>query len=148
MAMMKPISKAAQKFLDTLVAGLEPGSSKKIDNAPGEYMALCVERLTEDRFSLAHYFEQNGDLVPDPDMELWRAPNGRVYPVNITQSFGGFRRVLTFGDDGKPASFSPRGQRELASFAALWFRNIKLQQRLGRRRNGSVGANESDHEQT
>lgn len=125
---MKPISKAAQKTFDKLIADMEPGTSKKLDNAPGCYMALSVERLTEDRFSMAHYFEQNGDLCPDPDMEFWRGPDGRIYPVSITQAFGGYRQVIHFDADGKPERFSPRGQRELSSFAAMWLKNIKSQQ--------------------
>ncbi len=124
---MRPISKAAQKVLDKLVADLEPGTSRKLDNAPGCYMALSVERLTENTFSMAHYFEQNGDLCPDPDMEFWLGLDGRFYPVSNTQVFG-FRRVLTLGSDGQPESFSPKGQRELAAFAGTWLKNIKAQQ--------------------
>lgn len=127
---MRAISKAAQKTFDKIIADLETGGSKKLDNSEGTYMPLCVDRLAEDRFSMAHYFEQNGDLCADPDMEFWRGPDGRIYPVNITQAGGGFRKVITFGDDGKPESFSPRGQRELAVFAATWLKNIKLQQEI------------------
>ncbi len=125
---MKPISKTAQRIFATLTKGLCPGESRKIDNAPGCYMPLHVERLTVDRYSLAHYFESNGDLVPDPDGEFWIGPDGRAYPVALQQCLGNYTVAIEFGDDDKPARFSPKAGRELASFAGQWLRNIKAQQ--------------------
>lgn len=129
---MKAINKSAQKVLEALVAGLEPGSSKKFDNAKGVYMALSVERLSEDRFSIAHYFEANGDLVADPDMEFWKGPDGRFYPVAIQMSTGHYQQAIQFGDDGKPKGYAPKAQAEQASFAASWLRNVKSQQGVGK----------------
>ncbi len=40
----------------------------KIENPP--FLPLSIEKLYENRIVLAHYFEMNGDLVPDPDMEV------------------------------------------------------------------------------
>ena len=34
------------------------------------FMDLHFEKSGENTFAMAHYFEQNGDLVPDPDMEI------------------------------------------------------------------------------
>jgi len=132
---MKPISKAAQNVFDRLVYGLEPGQARKLDSEDG-YMPLHVERLSADRYSLAHYFEQNGDLVADPDGEFWRGPDGRVYPVALQQCTGHYTRAVEFNAAGQPARFSPRAGRELASFAGMWLRNIKVQQ-LGTREERS-----------
>lgn len=124
---MRAINKRAQKILTSLVEGMAPGTSKKIDNSNGTYMPLNVERLTEDRFSIAHYFEQNGDLVPDPDMEFYRGENGEFYPIAIQQTLN-YQVAMLFGADGKPSGEYPRRQREQAVFAAQWLNNIKSQQ--------------------
>lgn len=126
---MIPLSKAAQKTFDRLVSELEVGQARKLDSKNG-YMPLCVERLESDRYSLAHYYEQNGDLVPDPDGEFWRGADGRVYPVALQQCTGHYTLAIEFNDAGQPSRFSPRAGRELASFAAMWLRNIKAQQLL------------------
>ncbi len=47
------------------------GTSVKIENAP--YMALCVENIglgprSQTALSVAHFGEQNGDLMCDPEM--------------------------------------------------------------------------------
>lgn len=125
---MKPISKTAQRIFATVTRGLCPGESRIIDNEPGTYMPLHVERLTVKTYSLAHYFEQNGDLVADPDGEFWIGPDGRAYAVALQQCLGNYTRAVEFGDDGQPERTNPRACRELASFAGQWLRNIKAQQ--------------------
>lgn len=127
---MKPINKSTQKILDSLFQDMKPGTSKKLDNEPGTYMSLSIERLTEDRFSIAHYYEQNGDLVPDPDMELWRGPDGCLYTVALQQNTGFYTRAIEFGSDGKPSGIRPKAQRDLNEFANMWVKNIKAQQGL------------------
>lgn len=125
---MKALNKATQKVLDRLFADLAVGSAKVVDNAPGAFMALHVDRLAENRFSLAHYFTQNGDRVSDPDMELWRGPDGLLYPVALQQSTGFYTRAIEFGQDGKPSGVRPRANAELVSFATMWVRNLRHQQ--------------------
>ena len=34
------------------------------------FMDLIIEKLDDNRISMAHYFLQNGDLMSDPDMEI------------------------------------------------------------------------------
>jgi hypothetical protein len=91
-------------------------------------MTLHVERLTENTFSLAHYYEQNGDLMPDPDMVFWRALTGDFYPVEITMATGYHQKLMHFGDDGQPSGFNPKGQKDAAGFAGTWCQNIRAQQ--------------------
>ena len=127
---MQTINKTAAKILDTLTAGLNPGESRKIDNTSGSYMPVHVECLTKDHYSVAHYFKLNGDLVPDPDMEFYRAETGAWMPVNCTLATGHFTRALVFEGTGGPTKYSPGALRELCGFAAMWMRNIKSQQNL------------------
>jgi hypothetical protein len=61
------LSAQATAVMDTLTAGMSVGSYKKIDNAEDAFMALHVEYIGECNlgpiFSLAHYYEQHGDLM-------------------------------------------------------------------------------------
>jgi hypothetical protein len=122
---MTTLSKTAGKTLNALIGNLEVGESRKIDNAPGCYMAVHVERLTEHRFSVAHYYEQNGDLCADPDMEFLRLGLAWV-PVAI-QQWSGYRRAAELDGDAVTGWY-PRECRDQASFAGVWMRNIKEQQ--------------------
>lgn len=126
---MQTISKPAAKILDTLTSGLKPGESRKIDASGGSYMPVHVECLTDGHYSVAHYFEQNGDLVPDPDMEFYRAETGAWLPVNCTMATGYYTQAISF-EGSKPKGFYPHVLRELCSFASMWMRNIKDQQNL------------------
>lgn len=124
---MQAVNKTAGKILDQLQAKAEAEGHAKLDNAPNAFMALTVDLLGGRQMAIGHYFEQGGDLVPDPDMTFWCGPDGRWYPVQITQQWGA-QQVVTFGRDGQPERVDPRAQRELAVFAGQWLRNIKRQQ--------------------
>lgn len=86
---------------------------------PG-YQRLVIERHGE-MISVAHYYEQNGDLVADPDVEL-HYPSWT--PTAITQVFG-YRAKFT-QRDGK-TYIDTRFHREVSAFLVLWARNIKAQ---------------------
>lgn len=133
---MTPLNAATAKILDTLTQGLGNPyegevSHKKLDNAKGTYMAVSVERLSPNRYSVSHYFEQNGDLVPDPDMEFFRAPEGGWYPVSIQHATGHYARALEL-DEGerKPVRWYPGVYQDLRSFATMFLRNVREQQGL------------------
>ena len=85
------------------------------------YQRLVIERHGK-MISVAHYFEQNGDLVADPDVEL-HYPSW--VPTAITQSYFGYRHKF-IERDGK-TFVDPRFNREVSSFLGLWARNIKMQ---------------------
>jgi len=81
--MFKPLSKKDEKILNKIFANLEPGTSKRIDNSK-VFTPLSVERLSENRYSMAHYHECMGDLCPDPDIELLKAESG-WFPIALQQ---------------------------------------------------------------
>jgi ParB family transcriptional regulator, chromosome partitioning protein len=145
---MKAISKDAQLVLELLIAGLggtadDDRTHRKIDNAPGAFMAVTVERLDVDRYSVAHYFEQNGDAMRDPKVVFWRDADGLFYPVEFTQDGAPpiHQKLVEFDDAGKPSAVMTRQQRSCATFCATWMANIKKQQKLRRpRRPGGGGA--------
>lgn len=85
------------------------------------YERLVIERHAE-LISVAHYFEQNGDLIADPDVEL-HFPTWT--PTAITQSWG-YRREKFIERDGATL-VDTRFHREVSSFLSLWARNIHAQ---------------------
>lgn len=94
----------------------------KIENKP--YMTLHVDRLGSDRLSMAHNYNQNGDVMADPDMEI---------RVNVDLKMA---EALTFQQDGlgiyqvvypEPGKVYPKLKQELNSFLRQWLKNIKAQ---------------------
>jgi hypothetical protein len=125
---MKPVSKTAQKVLETLTAGLTVGESRTVDNTSGAYMAVHVDCVAQGFYSVAHYYTQNGDQVPDPMMVFWRSAMGTFHPVEIEQSLG--RQVVVRFEGQTPVSWNQASYMQLVAFAGLWARNIRAQQRL------------------
>ena len=126
---MKTLNKKTTKTLEKIIEGMAPFTSKKIGEG-GAYMALHVERLSETDYSLAHYYEQNGDLMADPDM-VFRKTDAGFVPQEITQApMGIYRETCTFDENGEIDAYSPAAVRELCSFASMWLENIKGQQDL------------------
>ena len=93
----------------------------------GAYMDLsidyieCAADTTEYTISLAHNYEQNGDIMADPDMEI------RINPVNKTVE------ALTFQQDNlgiyqrvyvSKNSFYPKLKDQLNSFLSQWLQNL------------------------
>jgi len=93
------------------------------------YMPLVIENLWDDKVSVTHYYEQNGDLCPDPDI-LFFTGYGEWVPVQITQP-SGYQQVtwLARNDYGRLEvdKFHPQAQRDVGGFANQWGRNIKMQ---------------------
>ncbi len=102
-----------------------PGA-KKVDTDE-TFQAVHVDRIGPNQYAVAHSFEQNGDLVSDPDMTFLRRGDD-FYPLTIQQAFGGYRRVVELDGEGNTTAWDPRGYRELRSFAAMWMKNIEWQQ--------------------
>ncbi len=85
------------------------------------YDRLVIERHYA-LISVAHYFEQNGDLIADPEIEM-HYPSWT--PTAITQILG-YRRTKFIELDGQTL-VDTNFQRDISSFLAMWARNIKAQ---------------------
>ncbi|RPI56245.1 MAG: hypothetical protein EHM49_00720, partial [Deltaproteobacteria bacterium] len=111
---MKALTGEAHKVMELLVKGLEWDADdsskmhKKIDNSNGTFMSVHVEFINRynngivgDVFSVAHYYEQNGDMMRDPDVEFLRN-SGKFYPIYFRQDGAGGteQEVLIFDDEG------------------------------------------------
>jgi hypothetical protein len=126
---MKHLSKSAKLTFGALTRGLKVGEGRKVDKAGGSFMAVHVDRLSSDTYALAHRYTQCGDSMADPDMEFWVGSDGEVYPCSFQQdSIGLYQRAIEFDALGKPDGVRRKLQRDLATFANTWMRNIKSQQ--------------------
>ncbi len=77
-----------------------------------------INRLSDDTLSIAHTYEQNGDLMYDPEMVfLIDEENQALKPLEYRQDNLGMYQVV-----GENIS-----DRELSSFAVEWFKNIRSQ---------------------
>lgn len=85
------------------------------------YDRLVIERHG-DQISVAHYFEQNSDLIADPDVEL-HYPTWT--PTSITQVLG-YRREKFIERNGQ-TFVDTRFHREVSSFLVMWAGNIQAQ---------------------
>lgn len=131
---MKCLSKAASAVMDRLTHGLSLGDHSKIDHSGGTFMPVCVENIGQTElgplYSVAHYYEQNGDLMRDPEMVFLKR-NGKYYPVSFQQDGGlGFYQEAIEIQGCRVLRYYPPILDEQASFAAMWMKNIREQQRL------------------
>lgn len=104
--------------------------------ASGGFMDLTVENIGPNQISVAHYYEQNGDLCQDPEIVFLVGCDGEWYPVEWTtpqvmlmgRVMGGYRRYVEIdAEKGSWIRADLRGQRDLAIFANKWADNLKMQ---------------------
>ena len=111
----------------TIFGGVQ-GLYASIENEP--YMRLVIENIGlgprgHQAISVAHYFEQNGDLCQDPEMAFELVPQGS----NVSYEPFMFQQAIppiyqeVFGTGGENA----RLKRQLTKFAHTWDRNIGAQ---------------------
>ncbi|MEX1362144.1 MAG: hypothetical protein AB1Z98_03415 [Nannocystaceae bacterium] len=124
---MQPLNTKHAAILDALTFGMgDENPHRRIDNRPGTYMAVVVEKIGPCRYSVAHYYEHNGDLIADPDVEFVRQHVG-WYPIAISQPMG-HRYVAQTDYQGKIVSVDQRAYRDLRRFAGTLLTNIRAQQ--------------------
>ncbi len=103
----------------------EPHFHLEVANPP--YMDLVIESWPSPiegegrRISVAHYYEQNGDPVPDPEVEM----RDDGWPIELSQAYMHTR--VTFVDEDGTVKFYPRAKKEVMGFLDVWARNIREQ---------------------
>jgi uncharacterized protein YqiB (DUF1249 family) len=82
----------------------------------------CLSSQSESRtISLAHYYRQNGDQVPDPDMEITLYPQQeRAVPTSLQNIFG-----YTYISVSENAQSKKR--QALTEFLVQWLENCLAQ---------------------
>ncbi|MBS1823490.1 MAG: hypothetical protein JST61_16215 [Acidobacteria bacterium] len=112
--------------------GWHPGLYLKITNEP--YMELVIEAMDESgpcglpAVSVAHYTEQNGDLMRDPEMcfELGFAGGAHLNPFYWRNDRVGIEQWSRFIHDGNYC-FHPQLHEQHERFAKLWDKNLAEQ---------------------
>jgi len=114
--------------------GYRPTLFLKIENPP--FIALVIEAVPEPgplglpAISVAHYGEQNGDLMHDPEMcfELSKPPlcSLELSAYYFRNDYMGIEQYSRYRD-GANYIFFPPLYEEHRTFARLWDRNIRAQ---------------------
>lgn len=97
-------------------------------------MPLSVELINKieagEVWSLAHYGEQNGDLMADPMMDFLVTPSQFVYPICFRNDYAGIYDEAVYFEGGRLSKYCFSTYNSLRSFSEIWLRNIEQQQLL------------------
>ena len=106
------------------IAAIQAGQDYAKSHIGEPFMDLNIDVLDRRAdhivIALSHYFEQNGDLCADPDMEI------RIYPARCMAQALTFQQAIpplykeVYPAPGKVA---PQLKRELNDFLNLWLGN-------------------------
>ena len=80
-------------------------------------------------FSVAHYWEQNGDLMRDPDMLFIRRV-GTYFPISFRQDPGYIEEGARVSDDSEIIHYNKVVQAAQAKFSNMWMTKIEQQQEI------------------
>jgi uncharacterized protein YqiB (DUF1249 family) len=86
--------------------------------------------------ALAHYFEQHGDLVPDPDMQIRVYPATKMAEALTYQDQFGYREVYP-----QPGKVNIAAKKDLNIFLNQWLKNC-LEQGHSFRKAGEGSVND------
>ena len=136
---MKNTSKTATATLEKLRECATPGGLFKIER-DGAMMPLWVERLEEltwpsglhlEVWSIAHHYIQEGDVMRDPEVVFLRVLNltgpPQWFPIEFRQDPYIRQELATLRRDLLPESYTPKAQRDCATFVTTWCKNLEHQ---------------------
>jgi hypothetical protein len=122
------------KIIDQM-GGMAALKSRPIRLEVPGFMRLVIEHIGAgprggELVSVAHYGEQNGDLMRDPEI-VFEVVAGEWQPVSIQQDYvGSYREAVFVGEDDR-VHVHPALVRDIASFSRVWDRNLKAQGFVG-----------------
>lgn len=122
-----------KKLLPLLGDMLQTGRDYKRFTAEG-YMPLVIEALHYSDhkgrpvYSMAHYGQQNGDAMRDPDLTFSiDSEAGTVEPLTFQNDYLGIYQEVYCTNDAGQLCYSPRLRSSLDEFLWIWLDNIKAQ---------------------
>ena len=127
---MKTLDRKAAEIFRALLAL----QTTKIDNSDGTYMPVYLELIGRidnyNFFSLAHYGQQNGDAMRDPEMIIALHKESQQFvPSYYRNDYMGIEQYsVRWTDEG--ILLNRRLQADHTTFANQWLRNIATQQHL------------------
>ncbi len=118
------------KKIDALIGGIENLNGLEEEFClrlkSNGYMDLVIEKLWTSKtgivISMTHYHEQNGDLVPDPDMQIKLLTELKAAEALTYQDSFGYQEVYP-----EPGKINPKFKRSLNDFLGQWLTNLKNQ---------------------
>ena len=122
--------KTVQAIID-LFGGLEALKQQPIRLKVEGFMPLVIEHVGvgprgQPLVSAAHYYEQQGDMMADPEM-TFDVADGIWSPVEFQQASPPiYQRAVSVDDNGK-VLIKPKLLADLKRFTALWDRNLRDQ---------------------
>ena len=125
---MKTLDRKAAEIFRALLAL----QTTKIDNSDGIYMPVYIELIGRidkyNFFSLAHYGQQNGDAMRDPEMLFaLHKETQQFIPYYYRNDYCGIEQnSVKWSEDG--VFLNRRLQAAHTAFANQWLRNIAAQQ--------------------
>lgn len=127
---MKTLDRKAAEILRGLLAL----QTAKVDRSDGTYMPVYVEIIDRTdnytHISLAHYGQQNGDAMRDPEMIIALHKDGQQFiPYYYRNDYMGREQYSVRWTD-KGVLLNCRLQAEHTTFANKWLRNIATQQHI------------------
>lgn len=122
--------KKLMQIIPDLIKHIDEGkqSGKSAKDPKGGLMDLNFDYLGKDKkgnylIALSHYFKQNGDMVPDPDMQIRILPEmGMIEAMTFQDQFG-YKEVYPNKGDGKVYVY-PKLKKDLNQFLSQWLTNI------------------------
>jgi hypothetical protein len=143
---MKKINEQATQIFCGLLKKLN--SRQHLQLVSDGFMPLIMERLEENistpwslatTYSLAHYYEQNGDLMRDPEMVFIVVDNRfdekdmqaiGIYPQTFQQDNLGLYEESARIENGELTKYIKVWQSAHTSFANIWLKNLQQQRFL------------------
>ena len=139
---MEKLSDRATKIFTRLVELVEMAPEKAMTiNNNDAFMALSIENIGKAeingllpfvRYSLAHYYVQNGDMMRDPEMTfLCYSKDGitLVYPESFRNDGAGVDVAAAICETDT-IKYNKTEQKKQATFANQWLENIQMQQEI------------------
>jgi uncharacterized protein YqiB (DUF1249 family) len=87
------------------------------------FMDLILENYGTNSISMTHYYEQNGDLIPDPDMTI-KIDHDLKYVEALTYQDSFIYQNVHIDDKG---TYDHKIKNQLNRFLGQWLRNLKNQ---------------------
>ena len=131
---MKHLNDRATAVFRKLTEGLKKVGDHQQWNNNSSFMAACVEIIGRTGLgplvSIAHYYQQNGDMMRDPDVVFLIGADQHVYPISYRQDGLGIDQEAATVEDGK-WKVRTKMQADICGFCNQWMKNINEQQQLG-----------------
>lgn len=122
---MSHLNKTASLTIEALWLATENEQCVDLDR-PG-YMHLHAERLPDDQIAVSHTFEQNGDLMRDPEIVFYRQSEGIFFCVECTQdATGSYTKCVVMNGQRIEGTY-PYALRSVTELANILGKNIPQQ---------------------